>query len=87
MDEYAAVVKRFYAVYQPIGKKYKLRVSSRFQPGKKGFIRIYKGERRFREMIIRVEEEDDITCYERAIDALEYWKKNREEENEKYKMA
>lgn len=38
-------------------------------------------------MIIRVEEEDDITCYERAIDALEYWKKNREEENEKYKMA
>lgn len=30
MDEYAAVVRKFYEVYRPIGRRYNLRVHSRF---------------------------------------------------------
>ena len=29
MDEYAAVVRKFYEVYRPIGRRYNLRVHSR----------------------------------------------------------
>ncbi len=34
MDEYAAVVRKFYEVYRPIGRRYNLRVHSRFSSSK-----------------------------------------------------
>ena len=42
MDEYAAVVRKFYEVYRPIGRRYNLRVHSRFSmnsPDSSRFIR------------------------------------------------
>lgn len=42
MDEYAAVVRKFYEVYRPIGRRYNLRVHSRFsmnRPDSSRFIR------------------------------------------------
>lgn len=42
MDEYAAVVRKFYEVYRPIGRRYNLRVHSRFSmnsPDSSKFIR------------------------------------------------
>lgn len=43
MDEYAAVVRKFYEVYRPIGRRYNLRVHSRFSMNRPGFIKIYQG--------------------------------------------
>ena len=36
MDEYAAVVRKFYEVYRPIGRRYNLRVHSRFSMNRPG---------------------------------------------------
>lgn len=44
MDEYAAVVRKFYEVYRPIGRRYNLRVHSRFSMNRPGFIKIYQGD-------------------------------------------
>ena len=81
MDEYAAVVRKFYEVYRPIGRRYNLRVHSRFSMNRPGFIKIY------RKQIIKVKEDDDIACYKRAIDELESWAKSREDENARYRTA
>lgn len=78
MDEYAAVVRKFYEVYRPIGRRYNLRVHSRFSMNRPGFIR---------KQIIKVEEDDDIACYKRAIDELESWARSREDENARYRTA
>lgn len=42
MDEYAAVVRKFYEVYRPIGRRYNLRVHSRFSMNRPGFIKIFR---------------------------------------------
>lgn len=71
MDEYTAVVRKFYEVYRPIGRRYNLRVHSRFSMNRPGFIKIYQGDGPDRKQIIKVEEDDDVACYKRAIDELE----------------
>ena len=80
MDEYAAVVRKFYEVYRPIGRRYNLRVHSRFSMNRPGFIKIYQGDGPDRKQIIKVKEDDDIACYKRAIDELESWAKSRKRE-------
>lgn len=65
MDEYAAVVRKFYEVYRPIGRRYNLRVHSRFSMNRPGFIKIYQGDGPDRKQIIKVEEDDDVACYVR----------------------
>lgn len=87
MDEYAAVVRKFYEVYRPIGRRYNLRVHSRFSMNRPGFIKIYQGDGSDRKQIIKVEEDDDIACYKRAIDELESWARSREDENARYRTA
>ena len=54
MDEYAAVVRKFYEVYRPIGRRYNLRVHSRFSMNRPGFIKIYQGDGPDRKQIIKV---------------------------------
>lgn len=87
MDEYAAVVRKFYEVYRPIGRRYNLRVHSRFSMNRPGFIKIYQGDGPDRKQIIKVEEDDDVACYKRAIDELESWARSREDENARYRTA
>ena len=74
MDEYAAVVRKFYEVYRPIGRRYNLRVHSRFSMNRPGFIKIYQGDGPDRKQIIKVEE-------------LESWARSREDENARYRTA
>lgn len=87
MDEYAAVVRKFYEVYRPIGRRYNLRVHSSFSLYRQGFIKIYQGEGPERKLIIKVEEDDDIECYKRATEALISWKQSREKEYERYRTT
>ena len=87
MDEYAAVVKRFYAIYLPLGRKYNLSIYSKFGVGRPGIIKIYQGDWPKQNQIIKVERDEDIDCYKRAIDELESWARNQQKETVKYKTA
>ena len=87
MDEYAAVVKRFYAIYLPLGRKYNLSIYSRCRIGKPGTIKIYQGDWPKQKQIIKVEKDEDIDCYKRATDELKSWARNQQKETVKYKTA
>lgn len=87
MDEYAAVVRRFYEIYRPIGRRYNLCVQTKFYSGKKGYIRIYQGDWPNQKLIIKVEKDKDVDCYKRAIEDLESWVRSREDESERYRTA
>lgn len=87
MDEYAAVVRKFYEVYRPIARKYNLRLHSKFSMYEKDVLKIYQGEGADWRQVIKVEEDDDISCYKRAIDSLESWVRSKEDENERYRTA
>lgn len=87
MDEYAAVVKRFYAIYLPLSRKYNLSIYSKFRAGRQGIIKIYQGDWPKQNQIIKVERDEDIDCYKRAIDELKSWVRNQQKETVKYKTA
>ncbi len=87
MDEYSEVVKRFYEVYLPLGRKYNLSIHSTFKTGKLGIIRIYQGDWPRQKQIIKVERDGDVDCYKKAIDELESWARNQQKETVKYKTA
>lgn len=87
MDEYAAVVKRFYVIYLPLGRKYNLSIYSKFRAGRQGIIKIYQGDWPKQNQIIKVERDEDIDCYKRAIEELESWVRSREDENKRYRTA
>lgn len=67
--------------------RYNLRVHSRFSMNRPGFIKIYQGDGPDRKQIIKVEEDDDVACYKRAIDELESWARSLEDENARYRTA
>lgn len=87
MDEYAEAVRRFYEVYRPIGRRYNLRVHSSFSLYRPGFIKIYQGDGPDRKQIIKVKEDEDIECYEKATEELIRWEQSRRKENERYRTA
>lgn len=87
MDEYAAVVKRFYAIYLPLSRKYNLSIYSKFRVERTGTIKIYQGDWPKQNQIIKVERDEDIDCYRRAIEELESWARNQQKETVKYKTA
>ena len=87
MDEYAAVVKRFYVIYLPLGRKYNLNIYSKFKVGRPGIIKIYQGDWPKQNQIIKVERDEDIDCYKRAIEELESWARSREDESKRYRTA
>lgn len=77
MERYRAAVRRFYDVYKPIAKRYKLAMASHFSVYDNGWIKIYMGEGTRRKQVVKVEEEDDADCYDRATDALISWINSR----------
>ena len=87
MDEYAAVVKWFYAIYLPLSRKYNLSIYSKFRAGRPGIIKIHQGEWPKQNQIIKVERDEDIDCYKRAIEELESWARSREDESKRYRTA
>ena len=87
MDEYAAVVKRFYETYLPLSRKYNLSIYSKFRAGRPGIIKIYQGDWPKQNQIIKVEKDEDIDCYKRAVEELESWVRSREDESKRYRTA
>ena len=87
MDEYEAVVKRFYVIYLPLSRKYNLSIYSKFGVGRTGTIKIYQGDWPKQNQIIKVERDEDIDCYRRAIEELESWVRSREDESKRYRTA
>lgn len=80
-DEYVKTVRKFNEIYAPLRKKYNLRLHSHFSIYKDGLIEIwkYRGEAR-EKLIVRVSEPEDIDCYNRAIEELESFQKQKERE-------
>ena len=70
-----------------MSRKYNLSIYSKFRAGRPGIIKIHQGEWPKQNQIIKVEREEDIDCYKRAIDELESWAKSREDENARYRTA
>ena len=87
MGEYAAVVKQFYETYLPLRRKYNLSIYRKFRAGSPGIIKIYQGDWPKQNQIIKVERDEDIDCYKRAIEELESWVRNQQKETVKYKTA
>lgn len=79
-DEYTEVVRQFYAVYEPLQKKYNLRAHIQFRMNDDGEIEIWQFEGEIKKRYVcKVEEREDIDCFKRAIEELELYKKEREE--------
>lgn len=68
---YRAAVHEFYEVYNPLRKKYNLRLHSHFSIYDDGYIEIwqYRGETRTRR-VCWVKESDDIEVYKRATEYM-----------------
>lgn len=79
MNGYAAAVRQFYDTYRPIAKRYGLRMSSHTSIYDDGWIRIYKGEGTDRQLIVKIEEENDTDLYDRAAEAVISWANSRKE--------
>lgn len=78
MDESGAAVRRFYATYRPLARRYGLKMSSYTSLYDDGWIRIFRGEGAYKRQIIKVEEKNDVDLYNRATEMLTAWEKNEE---------
>lgn len=78
-DKYREMVKKFYEVYRPLQERFNLRSHMHFSVYDDGLIEIweYRGEQRGK-CVLRVKETECIDCYRRAIEELQYYKKERE---------
>lgn len=78
-EEYKESIKEFYAVYNPLKRKYSLRMHSCFSTYDDGLIEAweYDGDTRGK-CILKVTEEDSIECYKRATEYLKDYKRRRE---------
>lgn len=78
-DEYKEIVRKFYEIYRPLQKKYNLRSHMHFSIYDDGLIEIweYQGETKVK-CVVLAKEVEDIDCYKRAIDELQYYKREKE---------
>lgn len=78
-NAYLAAVRQFYDTYRPIARKYSLKIQIRTSISGGNWIKIFKGEGRYREQIARVKEDDDTHLYNRATEAIASWARSEEE--------
>lgn len=84
-DEYGKIVGKFYEIYRPLQRRYNLRSHMCFSIYDDGLIEIWKYRGEVREkLIVRVSEPEDIDCYNRAIEELESFQKQKEREESKH---
>ena len=62
-------------------KRYGLRMSSHTSIYDDGWIRIYKGEGTDRQLVVKVEEENDTDLYDREREAVISWENSKKERN------
>lgn len=73
-DAYKEAVHSFCSVYLPANKKYDLRAHIRFS-SREGFIKIYKGELKSKNLVAKVTNMDETEAYREATDAINSWVK------------
>lgn len=73
------LVKRFYRIFRPLQKKYKLQMHSYFSVYDEALIEIYIYEGEKRCYICKFKEEDAEDCYSKAIRELERFRDTRKE--------
>lgn len=78
MDAYAEAVKRFYAIYLPLKKKYSLRSHTNISLYDDGIIEIWEYDRETKkERICKVKESDAVELYNRAASWLQLYEQQR----------
>ncbi|MBD5449694.1 MAG: hypothetical protein HDR28_05985 [Lachnospiraceae bacterium] len=87
-DEYREIVRKFYEIYRPLQKKHNLRYHMHFDISDDGLIEIWEYEEKKKKKCISiVREEKDIDCYKKAIEDLEHYRRDREENEYERKAA
>ena len=78
--ERTKAIREFYREYEPIRKKYNLRMQSHTSLYDEGFIKIwrYEGEER-KELILTCKEEDEVELYKRDTSNIIRFKNKKED--------
>lgn len=72
---------RFYDLFLPAQKKYGLTASCRTSLFYDSSIRIWQGEGRDKQLIIKVENASETRCYALATEDLRHWMSKKKEQN------
>ena len=78
------LIDRFYRIYRSLQERYSLREQSHFDLCGNNSIEIWEYENNKRKRCIcKVKDEEELTCYKRAIEELESYGGKERVENEK----
>lgn len=82
MDTYAEAVKRFYAIYLPLKKKYSLRSHINISLYDDALIEIweYDGDTK-KKRVLKIEESNGTDCYNRAAEWLQLYVEQKRKEH------
>lgn len=69
-EEYKDTIKRFFELYRELQKKNNLRFQCSFSEYRDGVIEIWEQKGSVKSCICKVEEKEDIACYEKAMGIL-----------------
>ena len=75
-------VKAFYDTYTPTARRYGLRLSAKFSR-RENYVRIYSCATG--KTVVKVEDEDEAGCFQRATEELKHWQQRKEEKKESKK--
>ena len=82
--ERRALIHEYYQIYSPLQKRYGLKEHSHFDIYGNNSIEIREyGSGRTGTSICEIREDDEVTCYKRAIEILENYRRLKEESEEK----
>ena len=78
------LIGRFHRIYRSLQERYSLREQSHFDLYGNNSIEIWEYENnRRKRCICKVKDEEELTCYKRAIETLESYDRKERAENEK----
>lgn len=69
-EEYKEAINRFFGVYRELQKKNNLTLHCNFSEYSDGVIEIWERKGSVKNCICKVEEKEDIACYEKALGIL-----------------
>lgn len=77
--ENKSAVKAFYDTYTPTARRYGLRLSAKFSR-RENYVKIYSCATG--KTVVKVEDEDEAGCFQKAAAELQHWKNRKEEKQE-----
>lgn len=82
--ENKSAVKTFYEIYTPTARRYGLRLSAKFSR-RENYVRIYSCATG--KTVVKVEDEDEAGCFQRATEELKHWQQRKEEKRIRRKSS